>query len=132
MDENLRFIQVLDDLKKQGVISDYVQASNDLGTNKASISDIKSGRKKLSIDLLRRMKSSYQQVNIEWIIMGEGDMYISEPANLPSNAGTQIFIDKITQQAEEIGSLKEHIKHLEYELKKLVSDVNNSTAANAG
>lgn len=132
MDENFRFIQVLDDLKKQGTIPDYVQASNVLGTNKAGISDIKSGRKRLSIDLLRRMKSSYQQVNIEWIITGEGDMYISEPADFPSNTNTQMFIDKITQQAEEIGRLKEHVKHLEYELKKLVSDVSNSTVANAG
>ena len=77
MDENIRFIQVLDDLKKQGIVSDYVQASSDLGTNKAGISDIKSGRKKLSIDLLRRMKNSYRQVNIEWIITGEGgNVYI--------------------------------------------------------
>lgn len=132
MDENIRFIQVLDDLKKQGIVSDYVQASSDLGTNKAGISDIKSGRKKLSIDLLRRMKNSYRQVNIEWIITGEGEMYISETSNQPLNGNTQIFIDRITIQAEEIGRLKEHIKHLEYELKKLASDVSNSTIASAG
>lgn len=132
MDENIRFIQVLDDLKKQGIVSDYVQASSDLGTNKAGISDIKSGRKKLSIDLLRRMKNSYRQVNIEWIITGEGEMYISETSNQSLNGNTQIFIDRITIQAEEIGRLKEHIKHLEYELKKLASDVSNSTIASAG
>ena len=72
MDENFRFIQVLDELKEKGIITDYVQAANDLGTNKAGISDIKSGRKKLSIELLRRLKLSYPTTNIEWIIMGEG------------------------------------------------------------
>lgn len=41
MDENFRFIQVLDELKEKGIITDYVQAANDLGTNKAGISDIK-------------------------------------------------------------------------------------------
>lgn len=131
MDENIRFIQVLDDLKKQGIINDYVQAANSLGTNKAGISDIKSGRKKLSIDLLRRMKKSYQQVSIEWIIMGEGNMYIPDSINNLSNSDTQMFIDKITHQAEEIGSLKEQIKHLEYELKKLASAASNSNIANA-
>lgn len=45
MDENIRFIELLDTLKANGVISDYVQVSKELGTNKASISDIKSGRK---------------------------------------------------------------------------------------
>ena len=67
MDENFRFIQVLDELKEKGIITDYVQAANDLGTNKAGISDIKSGRKKLSIELLRRLKLSYPTTNIEWI-----------------------------------------------------------------
>ena len=76
MDENFRFIQVLDELKEKGIITDYVQAANDLGTNKAGISDIKSGRKKLSIELLRRLKLSYPTTNIEWIIMGEGDAFV--------------------------------------------------------
>ena len=131
MDENIRFIQVLDDLKRQGVINDYVQAASSLGTNKAGISEIKSGRKNLSIELLRRMKKSYQQVSVEWIIMGEGDMYVSNSVNNLSNSDTQMFIDKITHQAEEIGSLKEQIKHLEYELKKHASGVTDSSIANA-
>ena len=45
MEENIRFIQILDELKAQGQITDYVQAASILGTNKAGISDIKSGRK---------------------------------------------------------------------------------------
>ena len=56
MNENLRFISIIDELKSKGVIADYVQVAATLQTNKAGISDIKSGRKKLSIDLLRRMK----------------------------------------------------------------------------
>ena len=57
MNENLRFIALIDDLKEQGLINDYVQIAKELGTNKAAISDIKAGRKKLSIDLLRRLKN---------------------------------------------------------------------------
>ena len=37
MDENFRFIQVLDGLKEKGIITDYVQAANTLGTNKACL-----------------------------------------------------------------------------------------------
>ena len=71
MDENIRFIELLDALKANGIINDYVQVSKELGTNKAGISDIKSGRKKLSIDLLRRMKSSYPQMNIEYAVRND-------------------------------------------------------------
>ena len=81
MDENFRFIQVLDGLKEKGIITDYVQAANTLGTNKAGISDIKSGRKKLSIELLRRLKLSYPNINIEWIIMGEGHIFVTPKTN---------------------------------------------------
>ena len=113
MDENLRFIEVLDDLKQKGTISDYVQAAKELGTNKAGISDIKSGRKKLSIELLRRMKESYPEVNIEWIVMGIGDMYITKAAsNTAENSNIQLFIEKLSQQAEEIGRLREQIEQM--------------------
>ena len=47
-DENLRFIELVEELKINGKIADYVQLASSLGTNKAGISDIKSGRKKIS------------------------------------------------------------------------------------
>ena len=133
MDENFRFIQILDKLKEKGIIADYVQVANTLGTNKAGISDIKSGRKKLSIDLLRRMKLSYPSINIEWIIMGEGEAFAVEIDNMPMTTAsdTSYFIDKIAQQAEEIGVLKQTIVQLEKE-KDLASAANDSQIANAG
>ena len=132
MDENIRFIEVLDDLKRKGYIADYVQAANILGTNKAGISDIKGGRKKLSIEMLRRMKESYHEVNIEWIIMGVGNMYIKESLNPTGDTNIQVFIEKMSQQAEEIGSLKEQIRQLEKENERLASAAAASGIANAG
>lgn len=133
MDENLRFIEVLDDLKQKGTISDYVQAAKELGTNKAGISDIKSGRKKLSIELLRRMKESYPEVNIEWIVMGIGDMYITKAAsNTAENSNIQLFIEKLSQQAEEIGRLREQIEQMRKGRGHAASDANTPRVANAG
>lgn len=135
MDENIRFIQVLDKLKEKGLIGDYVQAANILNTNKAAISDLKSGRKKLSIDILRRMKLSYPSISIEWVIMGTGEMFneisnsISNPINSDQGA---YFIEKITQQAEEIGALKERIKQLERAKDTSAWDAASSTNANVG
>lgn len=133
MDENLRFIEVLDDLKQKGTISDYVQAAKELGTNKAGISDIKSGRKKLSIELLRRMKESYPEVNIEWIVMGIGDMYITKASsNTAENSNIQLFIEKLSQQAEEIGRLREQIEQMRKGRGHAASDANTPRVANAG
>ncbi len=42
------------------------------------------------------------------------------------------FIDKIASQAEEIGKLKEQIRQLEDNIKKLASDVTCSNIADAG
>ena len=128
MDENIRFIELLDTLKANGVISDYVQVSKELGTNKASISDIKSGRKKLSIDLLRRMKLSYPQTNIEWVIMGEGDMILSTSSETHQTQASGLeerllsFIQEkdivIREQAEEIGQLRERIAQMQQRFEK--------------
>ena len=109
---SLRFVQILDDLRKGGVIADYVEAASVLETNKAGISDIKSGRKKLSVEMLRRLKLSYPSVNIDYIIMGEGEPFISDKP-VVQQGETSMFLDRIAEQAEEIGRLKARIEELE-------------------
>ncbi len=114
MDENFRFIAIIDSLRAQGVINDYVQVAKELQTNKAAISDIKSGRKKLSIEMLRRLKLSYPTCNVEWVITGEGEPFINAESNkINSSPDTIVFINKISEQAQEIGRLKARIEALE-------------------
>lgn len=72
MTENIRFFKIVDVLKKQKELADYVELAGILNTNKAGISDIKQGRKKLSIDNIRSMKISYPKISIDYIIMGKG------------------------------------------------------------
>lgn len=156
MDENIRFIQVLDTLKDKGIIEDYVSAASALGTNKAAISDLKSGRKKLSIEILRRMKISYPNVNIEYIIMGFGDMFNESKETIPISANDdqgvciekvqsvissnesimyQMYKEKdleVKELMETIGSLKERIKQLERVKETSAWDAPTSTGANAG
>ena len=133
LQENIRFMQVVETLKEGGVVTDYVQLACILETNKAGISDIKSGRKKLSIDILRRMKLSYPSISLDWIVLGEGEPFIRENTNkTATNNDPSQFIDKITQQAEEIGRLKERIAQLEKEQQKNASGAAGGKIANAG
>jgi hypothetical protein len=131
MGENLRFVQILDDLRKGGVIADYVEAASILETNKAGISDIKSGRKKLSVEMLRRLKLSYPSVNIDYIIMGEGEPFISDKP-VVQQGETSMFLDRIAEQAEEIGRLKARIEELERRRGDSASDAQTSSIASVG
>lgn len=115
MEENIRFFEVVEELKSRGVLSDYIQLAGVLETNKAGVSDLKSGRKKLSIDNIRRMKLSYPFINVEYIIMGSGSMVIDEKTENTSflNDSSNIYlIEKVAKQAEEIGMLKQQIEQL--------------------
>lgn len=131
MGENLRFVQILDDLRKGGVIADYVEAASILETNKAGISDIKSGRKKLSVEMLRRLKLSYPSVNIDYIIMGEGEPFISDKP-VVQQGETSMFLDRIAEQAEEIGRLKARIEELERRRGDSASDAQTSSIVSVG
>ena len=131
MGENLRFVQILDDLRKGGIIADYVEAASILETNKAGISDIKSGRKKLSVEMIRRLKLSYPSVNVDYIIMGEGEPFISDKP-VVQQGETSMFLDRIAEQAEEIGRLKALIEELERRRGDSASDAQTSSIASVG
>lgn len=145
-DENLRFIKLIEDLRANGRVADYVQLAATLGTNKAGISDIKSGRKKISVELLRRMKTSYPHINLEWVIMGVGDMYCldSGPNTRPiAVTGETSIVDffkqfnpvleqkdaKLLQQAEELGQLREQLAQAQREIDQLRDRKNANTIA---
>ena len=131
MEENIRFFEVVEELKSRGVLSDYIQLAGVLETNKAGVSDLKNGRKKLSIDNIRSMKLSYPFINVEYIIMGSGSMVIDEKAENNSflNDSSNIYlIEKVAKQAEEIGMLKQQIE----QLKEKNTDAAGAICANVG
>lgn len=121
-DENIRFMQLVEDLKIRGKVADYVQLANMLGTNKSGINDIKNCRKKISVELLQRMKSSYPDISFDWIIMGVGDMYtdngkVESVLRQEDPTSTYKFLEEMIREkdkiimglSEKIGRLKEMV-----------------------
>ena len=131
MTENIRFFKIVDVLKKQKELADYVELAGILNTNKAGISDIKQGRKKLSIDNIRSMKISYPKISIDYIIMGEGEMFITPSANIvpvevPSQKESPVIdklfstLEKKDQRIEEL--LKDNVR-LDSNFLKLIKQI---------
>lgn len=106
-DINLRFINILDELKKRKEISTYTDFAVNINQNKQGIQDIKAANKSLSVHTLRLLKTIFPTINLDYIIMGgEEEMFINlEKEN--KSGKMEYLIDKIAEQAEEIGRLKE-------------------------
>ncbi len=113
---------------------------------------------KPSFDVLEKVCAN-ANISAEWLLLGKGEMlmdmfeirkpmrFSSDPTyyeNIdhetptpedelqPANTDFSQFINKIAEQAEEIGQLRERIAQLQREKGKNASDVHTSDTANVG
>lgn len=88
MSDNERLFEVYEELKKQGRINTYVELAKALNTNKAGINDLKSGKKKVSVDNIRSMKSSYSDINTDYLLTGNGKALKKETTDVSTTSHT--------------------------------------------
>ena len=55
-----------------------------LGIQPSNISHLLSGRNNPSLDFVRKLKETFPEYNLDWIIFGKGPMTVSEPCVVPS------------------------------------------------
>ena len=70
-----------------------------LGIQPSNISHLLSGRNNPSLDFVRKLKETFPEYNLDWIIFGTGPMTVSEPF-LPPTAVTDSHVTM--EQEEEI------------------------------
>ena len=60
--------------------------ANRLGIQPSNVSHLLSGRNNPSLDFVKKLKETFPEYNLDWIIMGLGPMTVSEPLlpNAPS------------------------------------------------
>lgn len=101
----------------------------------------------ISEDNISRFLAYYPEINIEWLMTGRGEMLTNEPTTTTKQSTitdehvtTQGvtpelitgLINRIAEQAAEIGRLNERIAQLQREKGKSVSDAKISGTANVG
>lgn len=113
-----RFFEVYEYLKKEGRIASQEELGNIIGTNKSGISDIKYGRKKLSLDNLINMISSYENINIEFILFNKEPVFknLREDFSVTNNYSYLIelqekHIQKLEQEIQQLQTEKDLLKN---------------------
>lgn len=99
-----RFFEAYEYLENNGLVKNQTTFAVALNTNKAGISDLKAGRKKISIENLQSMNNSYPDIDIEWLVTGKGGMLKSKEAP-PDNyviGLQQKLIEKLEAEIEEL------------------------------
>ena len=50
------------------------QFSEEIGVQRSSLSHVLSGRNKPSLDFMLKIKNRYPEINLNWLLLGEGEM----------------------------------------------------------
>lgn len=110
-----RFFEAYEYLKGEGLVASQTAFAAALSTNKAGISDLKAGRKKISIENLQSMSNSYPIIDIEWLVTGRGSM-LKPKGPPPDNYVIELQKKHIEKLEAEIIELKKDNKPESYGL----------------
>ena len=83
-----------------------------LGMAQPNISRVLSGKNQVSIEVVNRISNVYAQVNLHWLLTGEGEMLFEK--GVPT--------DELPNTSVTKGTLEERMERLEEIVKKLVKD----------
>lgn len=88
--------------------------SKSLGMTQPNISRMISGRSSISVEILNRITDRYKQVNLHWLLTGEGVMFLGEE---PQEKEGDVLVVKARGRLEE---LEERLERVEEVLRRVV------------
>lgn len=146
-DISARFIEAYEALLIEKKVSDKRDFATKLGISASMITEISKGRSSVGTSAIQNIVSQFN-INADWLLTGRGEMFSDESVEpvkqqpiisderLVSQGVTPELImellNRITEQAAEIGRLQEQIRQLTIEKEKHVSDASISGTANVG
>lgn len=88
-----------------------------LGMTQPNISRMISGRSSISVEILNRITDRYKQVNLHWLLTGEGVMFLGGE---PQEKEEDIVLVKGKGRLEE---LEERVERVEEMLRRVVAEL---------
>lgn len=88
-DINLRFVEAVNYLLNTGIVSSKADLAGTLGIKASKFSEILNYRMNIGTDLAAILCSSYN-INSNWLLMGEGDMFYAKGDSFPQ----RIFVSQ--------------------------------------
>jgi hypothetical protein len=77
-----------------------------LGENPNGLSDIKAGRKKLTIDHIRNLKNSHTDFNLDWFFTGEGSMFLQKKSATTETTEAALLKEAMQELREQLAFLR--------------------------
>lgn len=111
-----------------------------LGIKPSTFTEILKGRMNASSDLMALLTSNYG-VSATWLLVGTGEMFVSEEQQTQNSSSAEPMVDKllgiidkkddiIRQQAEDIGQLRAELAQLKQILQKSTDAASTERTAN--
>lgn len=97
-----------------------------LQVSQPNISKVINGENKISAELLNRITEQYKQVNLHWLLTGQGDMFIEEKPGKTYQVNETEFIgsgDQLPNLAERLQVIEERLAALEKAILKSTSKI---------
>lgn len=146
-DISARFIEAYEALLIEKKVNDKRDFAAKLGISASMITEISKGRSSVGTSAIQNIVSQFN-ISADWLLMGRGEMLSDEsvapvkqqPVISDERLVTQgvtpelitELLNRITEQAAEIGRLQEQIRQMRHRLEKDASDAPISGTANVG
>jgi hypothetical protein len=132
MNRSERFKKLIEYLIANKIVRNQQEFVEDIGSDKATVSQIKNGKLDIPNNLFVKIKSAYPELNIEWLMKGEGEMVksIQKLENVNSSVaigrdanGSEIHItsQKMDEFIRIMGKNQEHTDRMLAIIEKLIN-----------
>ncbi len=116
MKDNIRLFEIIDELKRLGRLADDKSLADMASLKKSTISMMRNGKQRISIDLLRILKMNFPDVSLDYIIVGTGSLFSiekndsDEGSSNNMNQVVRILLEQLKSITEENGALKREVE----------------------
>lgn len=137
MGENSRLFEIVDELKRLERLLDDKSLAEIAGIQRSTLSMIRNGKQRVSLELLRTLKVHFPDISLDYIIVGTGQPFIVDAMTGTPHSGSDnpnsviaMLLDQLKSVTEENGALKRDLS--ERKSGKHVSDADSEATALAG